>query len=114
MAHFGVLHLYTPLLLSHRKFTVDKRLGFASAFINSKLPESSDFGVGVYISAIHLVAMVYILHTYLKFSIMCQQLVTFGYDERTYPRDIMENFSYVSLLFNQCYWIVHGKKYGVH
>ena len=24
MAHFGVLHLYTPLLLSHRKFTVDK------------------------------------------------------------------------------------------
>ena len=24
MAHFGVSHLYTPLLLSHRKFTVDK------------------------------------------------------------------------------------------
>ena len=24
MAHFGVLHLYTPLLISHRKFTVDK------------------------------------------------------------------------------------------
>ena len=50
MAHFGVLHLYTPLLLSHQKFTVDK------------LPLTSESGV--YISAIHLVAMVYILHIY--------------------------------------------------
>ena len=40
MAHFSVLHLYTHLLLSHRNFTVDKRLGE------------------------HLIGMLYILHTY--------------------------------------------------
>ena len=35
---------------------------------------------------------------YLKFSIMGQQLVRSGYVEWTYPRDIMENFGYVSLM----------------
>ena len=43
----------------------------------------------------------YIVYTYLKFLIMGQQLVAmFSYDQRTYPRDIMENFSYMSLMFS--------------
>ena len=30
---------------------------------------------------------------------MGQQLVYSGYDGQTYPRDIMENFGYASLMF---------------
>ena len=37
-----------------------------------------------------------IIYAYL---ITGQQLVRSGYDERIYPRDITENFSYVSLMF---------------
>ena len=41
----------------------------------------------------------YIIYTCLKILIIGQQLVHSGYDERTNPRDIMENFGYVSLMF---------------
>ena len=45
------------------------------------------------------VANGYIIYAYLQFSIIGQQLVCSGYDERTYPRDITENFGYTGLMF---------------
>ena len=52
MAHFIVLHLLTPLLLSY----LFETLNFFSL----------NFKIMVYISVIHLVAVVYILHNMLR------------------------------------------------
>ena len=39
------------------------------------------------------------MYACLKMLITDQQLVTFGYDEWTNPRDITEDFGYASLMF---------------
>ena len=76
---------------------------------NSILPTVISFNFHVIVhTALHdragTTASIYIyIYIYLNFSIMSQQcsgvsyvLVTSGYDEWTYLRDIMENFHYVS------------------
>ena len=53
--------IYNPSPRSEEKFTVDKRLGFAPAFINSKLPMTKDKGC-IYVEYTE-VAMVHMIYT---------------------------------------------------
>ena len=50
-----------------------------------------------------------IIYAYLKCSIIGQQLLCSGYDKRTYPRDIKENFGYATLMFLSVLLIIYGK-----
>ena len=55
--HYGVYNKHTILVLSHRKFAIDKPLGLRVY----QRQTSSDLGLGSYICCIHLTAVVYIL-----------------------------------------------------
>ena len=60
-SHYGLYNKYTTLVLSHRKLAIDKPLALRARVYQWQA--SSDLGLGLYICCIHLLAVVYLLHT---------------------------------------------------